>query len=262
MNVAILTVGDELLTGETEDTNGSWLARRVTERGGSVRRILTLPDDADAVAEALREWTDTYDAVIVTGGLGGTHDDVTMDAVAAAFDRPLVVDDEARADVRETAAAYRDAHPDVVEQYPDFHLDLDAWSAVPEGSRVLLNTAGLSPGCVVENVYVLPGIPDEMTAMFEQVAAEFAGDSVSVTLFTPAPEGAVTEALATVRDRFDVSVGSYPDVGRGHNRIRLSGTDRAAVERAADWVRSNVDVVDPEATADTEGETDAADADR
>jgi molybdenum cofactor synthesis domain-containing protein len=257
MDVAILTVGDELLSGDTVDTNAAWLAAQVTRRGGSVRRMLTLPDDADQIAAALRELRDRFDAVVVTGGLGGTHDDVTMDAVAAAFDRELVVDERARQDVLETAAAYRAANPDVVERYPEFDLDVDAWAAVPDGARVLLNPAGLSPGCVVDGVYVLPGIPEEMEATFGLVAHEFGGDAVSETLYTPAPEAAVTAALATVRDRFDVTVGSYPDVGGGHNRIRIVGTDRATVAQAAAWVRDHVDVVEGDADRATQEDDDA-----
>ncbi|WP_129113051.1 competence/damage-inducible protein A [Halegenticoccus tardaugens] len=243
MNVAILTVGDELLAGDTENTNATWLARRLTERGATVRRILTVPDDEGVIAEAVREWSDAYSAVVVTGGLGGTHDDLTMDGVATAFGRSLVVNEEARADVLETVAAFREANPDLAEAY-DLEIDADAQSSIPEGSRPLLNPAGLSPGCVTENVYVLPGIPDEMRAMFELVAEEFDGDGVSETLFTPAPEGAVTKQLAEVRDRFDVAVGSYPARGDVHNRIKVSGRDAEAVRAAVAWLRDRVELVE------------------
>ena len=251
MDVAILTVGDELLSGQTENTNASWLARQVTERGGSVARILTVPDDPEVIEETVREWAAAFDAVVVTGGLGGTHDDVTVDAVAAAFDRELVVDPAVREDVVETAAAFRDQNPDVVERY-DLDLDVDAWSAVPRDARPLLNRAGLSPGCVVENVYVLPGIPTEMRAMFDGVADEFGGDAVSKTLYTPAPEGALTTALEGARDRFDVAVGSYPSAGPEHNRVTVVGTDADAVSDAAAWIRNRIDVVDPDADAERE----------
>ncbi len=243
MDVAILTVGDELLTGDTENTNASWLARQVTERGASVVRMLTVPDDPDVIEEAVREWSAVFDAVIVTGGLGGTHDDVTMDAVAAAFDRELVVDPEVRADVAETAAAYREANPETVEEY-DFELDVDAWSTIPEDARAVTNPAGLCAGCVVENVYVLPGIPEEMKATFDAMADDFGGDAVSTTLYTPAPEGALTSHLAEVRDEFDVAVGSYPSGGPAHNRVKVVGTDPEAVEAAARWLEARIDVVD------------------
>ena len=253
MDVAILTVGDELLTGDTENTNASWLARQVTERGASVVRMLTVPDHIGIIEETVREWSAAFDAVIVTGGLGGTHDDVTIDAVAAAFDRELTVDPEVRADVKETAMAYREENPETVEEY-DFELDVDAWSTVPEGARAVTNPVGLCAGCVIENVYVLPGIPEEMKATFDAMADDFGGESVSTTLYTPAPEGALTSHLAEVRDEFDVAVGSYPSGGPTHNRVKVVGTDPDAVAAAAEWLEARIDV------ADAEG--DDADADR
>ncbi|MEE6208645.1 molybdopterin-binding protein, partial [Salarchaeum sp. III] len=93
MEVALLTVGDELLAGETENTNASWLARQLTERGATATRVLVVPDDHDAIAAYTRKWRERFDAVIVTGGLGGTPDDVTMDAVADAVGRDVVVSD-------------------------------------------------------------------------------------------------------------------------------------------------------------------------
>jgi molybdenum cofactor synthesis domain-containing protein len=242
MQVALLTVGDELLAGDVENTNATWLARGLTARGVSVVRILTLPDDEALVADYVREWSDAFDAVVTTGGLGGTHDDVTMAAVAAAFDRPLVVDETARADVVGTVEAYREANPELFERHPDLEIDLDAQASLPDGARVLANPEGLSPGCVLENVYVLPGIPDEMRAMFDLVAGEFGGDAVSETLYTPVPEGGLTDALSEARDRFDVGIGSYPSRER-HNRIKVVGRDGDGVRAAVEWLREHVEIV-------------------
>ncbi|WP_122088274.1 competence/damage-inducible protein A [Halalkalicoccus subterraneus] len=240
MEVAILTVGDEVLAGDTQNTNATWLAGELTDRGATVARILTVPDDHDLIVEVLQRWSDRFDAVIVTGGLGGTHDDVTADALAAAFDRALVVDETAREDVIESVAAYRDANPETVAAH-DVDIDVDAWAALPEGSRVLLNPEGLCPGCVLENVYAFPGVPDEMKALFSSVAAEFGGETDSRTLYTPQPEGSMLDALAGVRERFDVAVGSYPAT-EGKNRIKLSGTDPEALVEATDWLRGHVEV--------------------
>jgi molybdenum cofactor synthesis domain-containing protein len=242
MQVALLTVGDELLAGDTENTNASWLARRLTARGVTVARILVVPDDESLISETLREWSRGFDAVVVTGGLGGTHDDVTMAAVADAFDRSLVVEDEVREAVERTARAYREANPEIAERY-EMDLDVEAWAEVPEGARALINPAGLSPGCVCENVYVLPGVPEEMRATFDLVAGEFGGDASSVTLRTPAPESALAPHVERVRERFDVVVGSYPRTGGDDNRVKVTGTDRATVTEAAAWLRERADVV-------------------
>jgi len=244
MEVAILTVGDEVLAGEVTNTNASWLASRLTEGGATVVRILTVPDDRGLIATTVREWADAFDAVIVTGGLGGTHDDVTADALADAFDRDLVVDDAVREDVLETVAAYRDENPETVSAH-DLEIDVDVWAALPGGSRALVNPEGLCPGCVIENVYAFPGVRGEVRALFEQVAPEFGGDAVSRTLYTPQPEGSMVGTLADFRERFDVTVGSYPAADE-HNRLRVSGTDPGAVDEAVGWLRERVEVVDEE----------------
>jgi molybdopterin-biosynthesis enzyme MoeA-like protein len=180
--------------------------------------------------------------VIVTGGLGGTHDDVTMEAVSHAFGRQLVAEDEVIDDVAQHAAAFRDENPELVSKY-DLDLDVEAWARTPEGSRPLLNGPGLSPGCVVENVYVLPGIPEEMEAMFETVADEFSGDGVSKTIETTAPEGALLDLVDAARTSYDVAVGSYPSK-TGPNRLKVTGTKPAEVAAAAGWLAEQVETID------------------
>ena len=242
MEVAILTVGDEVLAGDTANTNATWLARRLTDRGATVVRLLTLPDDRGLIAETIRNWASAFDAVVVTGGLGGTHDDVTADALADAFGHDLAVDDEVRKDVVATVAAYRDANPETVSA-EELDIDVDAWAALPEGSRALLNPEGLCPGCVIENVYAFPGVPTEMRALFDElVAEEFGGDAVSATLYTPQPEASLLDALAGVREFFDVTVGSYPAVD-DPNRLKVTGTDADAVAEAVVWLRERVEIV-------------------
>lgn len=244
MDVAILTVGDEVLAGDTANENARWLAEQMTGRGSKVVRILTVPDDRELIADTVAEWSDAFDAVIVTGGLGGTHDDVTAQALADAFDRELVVDDAVREDVIETVAAYREENPETVEAH-DLDIDVDAWAALPVDSRPLLNPDGLCPGCVIDGVYAFPGVPSEVRALFEQVSAEFDGDAVSRTLYTPQPEGSMVGALAAVRDQFDVTVGSYPTT-EGRNRLKVTDFDPEEVERAVAFLRERVEVVDEE----------------
>ncbi|MFB6179344.1 MAG: competence/damage-inducible protein A [Halorientalis sp.] len=234
MQVALVTVGDELLAGDTVNTNATWLAEQLSERGVSVRRTLVVPDDRDAIAEPVHAYSETYDAVIVTGGLGGTPDDITMAGVATAFDRELVVNDLALAEVEETLAA-------ITESYPDLSVDAEAEATIPAGSRPLLNRGGLSPGCVLDNVYVLPGIPEEMKTMFEDIEEEFEGDAVSQFLYTEQPEANLVDALTEVGNEYDVAVGCYPDQSAGHNRLKVTGDDPDQVAAAADWLADRTD---------------------
>ncbi|WP_096388872.1 competence/damage-inducible protein A [Halopenitus persicus] len=225
MRVGIVTVGDELLSGDTENTNATWLCDRLDARGVEVRRVTTLPDDVADIARTVNEYYAEYDAVIVTGGLGPTHDDRTMEGVAAAFGRELV------------------EHPDAVEwldgQDGYSAADLaDGTAHLPAGARLLENDSGVAPGAVVETVYVLPGVPAEMRAMFERIADEFSGTPRHVvTVEVDEPESALIDRLEELRDRFDVTVGSYP----GETvRIKLTAEEVATAEEAAGWLRERV----------------------
>ena len=244
MKIAILTVGDELLAGKTVNSNATWLARQLSDKGCSVRRILTVPDDRDVIARFVREWSETFDALLVTGGLGGTPDDVTIDAVADGLDRDLTVDGAVRSQLEANSKQFAEENPEIVESY-DFDVDLDAAASLPEGSRAVFNEVGWGPGCVVENVYCLPGIPEEMKATFELVADEFGGETTATTLYTPAPEGALNGLLERAGEQFDVRVGSYPSPLDEPARVKITGEDPDAVARATDWLRDRIEVVDP-----------------
>jgi len=243
MDVALVTVGDELLSGDTENTNATWLARQLTERGATVTRMLTIPDDRALIARWVREFSDEFDAVIVTGGLGDTPDDVTLEAVADALDREMEVQDAVRERVVEKARRFREQDPEYYETH-DFDLDPDETAALPADARPLQTEASFNPGCVVENVYVFPGFPEELHVMFESVAEEFGGDVVSESVGTATPEGALKDVLDGVRDRFDVAVGSYPARRGTPGRVKVTGTDPEEVERAIAWVDERV--ADPE----------------
>src|SRR6056297_2765243 len=149
MRVAVVTVGDELLVGETVNTNAAWLGEQLSARGVTVERLTAVPDRTADIARVVNEYHADYDAVIVTGGLGPTHDDVTIDGVAAAFGREVVESDAAIEWLAEHGGYSRE---DLVE----------GTGEVPSDSRVLPNHEGVAPGCVVENCYVLPGVPAEM----------------------------------------------------------------------------------------------------
>jgi molybdenum cofactor synthesis domain-containing protein len=226
MRVALVTVGDELLAGDTANTNAAWLGRQLTDRGVDVERVTVLPDREPDIARVVNEHHAEFDAVVVTGGLGPTHDDVTMDGVAAAFGRELAPSEA----VLERLTEERDyARADLVDGTAD----------IPEGARPLHNEEGVAPGCVVGSVYVLPGVPAEMKAMFQQVADEFAGDVVHVEVVeADEPESALLDRIRDVREEFDVTVGSYPgDVVR----LKVQHVDESVAEAAAGWLRERVE---------------------
>ncbi|WP_049942000.1 competence/damage-inducible protein A [Haloterrigena turkmenica] len=233
MNAAILTVGDELLAGDVENTNATWLASRLADRGVVVGEIRVVPDDAALIATAVREFTDRFDATIVTGGLGSTPDDVTLEGVARAFDVSLERDDEVRSAVEATVSDIRD-------EYPQFEFDLEEAARYPSEGRIVPNEEGIAPGWVIANVYIVPGLPAEMKATFGAIVDEFDGERRTETVYSSEPESHLNELLETVRDRFDVTVGCYP--GADRKRITLSSDDADRLEQATDWMTSRSEI--------------------
>lgn len=228
MEVELVTVGDELLRGATVNTNATWLGEQLTDQGVEVTRVTVVPDRVVDIAATIDEARARSDAVIVTGGLGPTHDDRTMEAIAHSFGVGLVDHDGAT----EWLAESKDVDPD--ELAP-------GTVALPEGARFLPNDVGIAPGAVIKDVFVLPGVPEEMEAMFGHIAEAFVGpDFFEVVVETPQPERQIAATLAELEASFDVSVGSYPG---STVQISITGRDPAEVERAERWLRDRIDLV-------------------
>ncbi len=227
MRVALVTVGDEILSGDTVNSNAAWLGRQLNDRGVDIERVTVVPDRESDIAQVVNEYHAEYDAVVVTGGLGPTHDDKTMDAVAAAFGTEMAEHDAARQWLDEETDY---ARADLTEGTAD----------LPAGSEMLPNPNGVAPGCAIGNVYVLPGVPNEMRGMFEVIADDFVGVERFVeTVVADEPESALIERLTELQDRFDVQVGSYP----GENvRLKIQGDDEETVENARQWLAERVDL--------------------
>ncbi|MDZ7850947.1 MAG: molybdopterin-binding protein [Halodesulfurarchaeum sp.] len=225
MDVGLLTVGDELLSGETENTNASWLARRLSDRGATLRRIVVVPDEEAAIVSTLEDLGERYDAVIVTGGLGPTHDDVTMEAVATAFDCSM----------RESPDA-----AEWIQNETEYELDdlVPGTTHLPDRAEFLPNPAGVAPGAHIENVYVLPGVPAEMREMFELIAPAFDGPASTTRVLTAdRPERELVSDLKAANERFDVRIGSYPGE---MVTIRIQGLDGEEVDAATAWLEARL----------------------
>jgi nicotinamide-nucleotide amidase len=223
---SIVTIGNELVSGDTVNTNGSWLAARLEALGVDVLLIASLPDEEERVAALVRAQAAEADVVLVTGGLGGTPDDVTREAIAAAFGVPQ----EEQPEVAERLRARFRGDPDYVTR----------WAQLPAGSRPLENPLGGAPGFVIGNVYVLPGLPSEMEAMFETVAAELGGGSPigSWRRTYRTTESCIVSILEAGGERYPaVKVGSYPSFGAEGSSVEvvLKSSDPAALAAARAW---------------------------
>jgi molybdenum cofactor synthesis domain-containing protein len=228
---AILTIGNEIVSGDTENTNASWLARRLAPLGVEVRLIAALPDEIDEVARFVREHAPAVDFLLVTGGLGGTPDDLTREAIAAAFGVGQEEQPEVAADLR--ARFTRD---------PEYAA---RWARLPVGSGPLANPRGGAPGFVIENVYVFPGLPAEMEAMFDAVAADFGGGPpiASWRRTYRTRESEIVELLAEATERWpDVLVGSYPrfDASGPEVTVVLKSSDTGALDDAVRFVEAGL----------------------
>jgi nicotinamide-nucleotide amidase len=226
-SAAILTIGNELLSGDIENTNGSWLARRLEAAGVDVHLIAVLPDEVEEIASFLREQSDRADVVVVTGGLGGTPDDVTREAVAAAFGVERVDYPDVAAELR---ARFR-GDPEYAAR----------WAILPAGSRPLANPLGGAPGFVLDNVYVLPGLPAEMAAMYETVDNELRGGPpiASWRRNYRTTESRIVTVLTRALEIYpQIRIGSYPSFGASGPNVEvvLKSNDPDTLEAAAAWL--------------------------
>ena len=228
MDAYIVCIGDELLTGDIVDLNSTWLAKSLTEQGTIVKRIEVIPDDIDVIVQTLKAIK--ADKIVVTGGLGPTHDDVTREAVARAFDRKLIKDPEA-VKVVEANAARHNRSP-LPQSYN--------MANIPENTVVIPNPVGAAPGFIVEGrVYTFPGVPSEMKAMFELVKDQFKGPKLLVDwLIVQRPESALVDDLnEAVRLFPQVAFGSYPsDVVK----IKMKSYDAGQLQAAKDWLSQHI----------------------
>jgi len=224
----ILTVGNEIVSGDTENTNASWLARRLAELGVEVRLIAAIRDDVEEISALLRAEAPRVEHVFVTGGLGGTPDDITREGVAAAFGVEC-------AELPEVASGLRERFgPRGLAEYAA------RWACLPQGAEPLSNPLGGAPGFVLRNVVVLPGLPSEMEAMFESVAERFAGRPIGAWRRSyRTGEGQIVGILEEATRRHPaVAVGSYPRFLPDGPEVTvvLKSADEQALSEATAWI--------------------------
>lgn len=229
---AVLTIGNELVSGDVADTNAPWLARRLEQLGLAVKLVASAPDEIEAVAELVRREAARLDVVVVTGGLGGTPDDLTREALAHAFGVEQEEAPEVAADLR--ARFTRD---------PEYAA---RWALLPAGSRPLANPLGGAPGFALENVYVLPGLPAEMRAMFDTIADELRrGEPIgSWRRVYRTRESVLAPVLVQAGEQYPgVLLGSYPSFHPHGSEVEIvvKSSDEAALAAAVAWLEAAID---------------------
>ncbi|MBM08683.1 MAG: competence/damage-inducible protein A [Magnetovibrio sp.] len=227
----IVVIGNEVLSGRTQDANVKYLGERLNLLGIRLMEVRIIPDVETAIIGAVRDMSRNLDYVFTTGGIGPTHDDITAASIARAFGVNLVRDPEAERLVRSNYAAPEEVTPARLKM-----------ADVPKGATLLRNPISKAPGFQLKNVYVLPGIPRIMQAIFEGFCHElFGGEPIKTREITAfLPEGILSGKFEEIQSRFPgADLGSYPFVRDGHfgTVLVLRHTNQEIVDALAKEVR-------------------------
>ena len=230
---AVLVIGDEILSGRTQDTNSNAIARFLAPFGIEVCEIRAVGDREGEIVAALNALRARYSYVFTTGGIGPTHDDITADAIAKAFGVGIDFHAEALALLRARLKS------------GDLNEARKRMARIPLGASLIRNQVSAAPGFQMENVFVLAGVPSIMQAMLEDVAPRLTRGRVihTATIAARIGEGTIAAPLAQVQKQHpDVSIGSYPFYQADGFGVQLvaRGTNLESVEKAAQAIESIV----------------------
>ena len=226
-SACILVIGDEVLSGRTEDKNINFIAKRCDNIGVSVNEVRIIPDDKETIKNTVLECYKKFDYIFTTGGIGPTHDDITTECIASAFNLDVEINPEALKRLK--------------DHYKKSNVELNdariKMAKIPKGAKLIDNPVSSAPGFIVENIYVLPGVPKILQAMFKNLEDEIKGitNMVSKNIIVYSPEGEIADFLESIQNEFaDISIGSYPyfrppDVG---TNIVLRSIDKNLINEA------------------------------
>jgi len=238
VTAAMLAIGDELLSGRTKDKNIGHLADVMTLSGIDLKEVRIVGDEQDDIVAALNALRGRYDYVFTSGGIGPTHDDITADAIGAAFGLPVVHDAKAMALL---AAMYE-------RRGIEFNESRQRMARMPEGSRHIDNPVSTAPGFAIGNVFVMAGVPNIFQAMLDNVLPELRTGArmLSRTVKCPFGEGDIGAPLAAVQKAHpETVIGSYPkfDGQSFSTDLVIRGRDDALLDAAEAAVRAMLDAV-------------------
>jgi FAD synthetase len=223
LSAAAVVIGNEILSGKVADTNSPFLATELRALGVSLQRIAVIPDDLDAIAAEVRACHRAYGVVFTSGGVGPTHDDVTVEGIARGLERRVIRHPEIEAKLR---AFYGDT-------INEAHLKM---AEVPEGAELITDVSLNFPTIKVENIYILPGIPEIFRQKLLSLKPRFVGAPYCLkVVYTRVGEGTIAACLSETLQEFpDLMLGSYPRIGDPEYRVKvtLESKDAVYVERA------------------------------
>jgi molybdenum cofactor synthesis domain-containing protein len=203
VTACVLIIGNEILSGRTQDTNLAYIAQGLNEVGVTLREARVIPDIAEVIIATVNEVRAKFDYVFTTGGIGPTHDDITSESIARAFGVPWTLHPE--------------AHQLLVARYRQQGTELNEarlrMAHTPQGATLIRNPVSGAPGFRIGNVFIMAGIPRVMQAMFDSAKQELKGGRpmLSRSIACHLPEGVIAKGLGEIQGRYpDVDIGSYP----------------------------------------------------
>lgn len=228
ITACIVVIGNEILSGRTHDKNTHWLAGQLTKLGIQVREARVVPDVEAVIVATLRECSAKWDYVFTTGGIGPTHDDITADSVAAAFNTTVELNPQAHQLLKDH---YK-------EQLNEARLKM---ARIPKGATLFDNPISAAPGFKLGNVHVMAGVPSIMRAMFDSFKHTLKGGPpvLSKTVSGTATEGQIATELTTIQAAHeDVEIGSYPFIKNGQLGVSLvmRGLEMGAIDAVVEKV--------------------------
>jgi molybdenum cofactor synthesis domain-containing protein len=231
----IIVIGNEILSAKTRDENSSYLVRELRDLGVDVRKISVIPDELLLIADEVRIFSSSYDYVFTTGGVGPTHDDLTMEGIATAFGRRIHRNPEIEASIRHFYS----------RELIEGNLRM---ADVPEGARLVGGKGMWFPVVAVENVYIFPGVPEILQKKFERIKETFREAPFYLReIFLKADEGQIAATLHVVLQEFpDLLLGSYPYFDNPVYSIKLTleSKDLAYLEQAYSALLSQLARID------------------
>ena len=207
VTACLIIIGNEILSGRTQDKNLNHLAIKLNEAGVQLREVRVIPDIEKTIIESINAVRVVYDYVFTTGGIGPTHDDITSASVARAFDTPIHRHPEAERALR--------AHYGP-EQINEARLKM---AEIPLGAELIPNAVSTAPGFRIGNVFVMAGVPRIMQAMLDAILPQLKGGAtvLAVSIATNLPEGIIAAGLTDIQARYpNIDIGSYPMYERGN----------------------------------------------
>lgn len=227
VTAGMVVIGDEILSGRTKDVNAGHVAERMTMLGIDLKEVRFVGDEQDAIVEAVNALRHRYTYVFTTGGIGPTHDDITADAISAAFGVPCTHHPKAMADM----AAYYESRG------LEFTESRQRMARTPEGAELIENPVSKAPGIRTGNVYTMAGVPKIMQAMLDAIAPTLKGGAKihSRAVDAPLGEGDISAPLSDLQDKHpETMLGSYPRFEGGNitTQLVVRGRDLKAVEAA------------------------------